>query len=182
MALAVALGAIVAIAVAYAATYHGIVLRDDRCDNAWQAIESQLVRRNAIIARLMATVRDSGSQESDAIADVADARDAVASAHAPQSKMAASDELSDALDRLMVSARSCPELASSPSFRQLQADLTEAERGISQARSAFNDCVLDYNDSISTPPGSIVASARFRSRQAFDALGDPARHGSTVRF
>ena len=182
MALAVALGTIVAIVVAYAATYHGIVLRDDRCDVAWQAIEGQLVRRNAIIARLMTTIRDYEPRESAAMADVASAREAVASARAPQSKMAASDELSEALDRLMACAQSCPELVSSLGFRQLQADLTEAERGIRRARTAFNDCVLEYNDTIGTPPGSIVASDRFRARQAFDALGNTAHHASKVRF
>ena len=36
---------------------NGIVIKDNRCDNAWQTIDAQLQRRNDLIPNLVETVK-----------------------------------------------------------------------------------------------------------------------------
>lgn len=155
--------------------YNGVVRKDNRCDSAWQTIDVQLQGRNDLIPNLVKTVRGYASNETKALADVTKARAAVSDATTPTAKMAASNELSSALYRLLSLAESYPELKASASFRQLQADLTDAENRIDQARMGFNDLVLEYNNAITTFPGNLVVGSRFRKREGFEVTSESVR-------
>lgn len=172
---------VVALAVAYVRIFNGIVTKDNRCDNAWQTIDAELQRRNDLIPNLVNTVKGYAAHESRTLQAVTDARARVAGAPTPEAKMAASNELSGALSRLLVAVEAYPELKADANFRQLQSELAETENKISYARMSFNDCVLAYNNAIETFPGSLVAGTRFRTRSGFVAE-DSARTVPTVEF
>ena len=179
----IVVAALVAVLLAtYAAVYNGIVRRDNRCDNAWQTIDAQLQRRNDLIPNLVETVRGYAKHESKTLEEVTDARSAVQEAHTPETKMSASAKLTGALNRLLVLVEAYPELEASANFRQLQTDLTDTENKISYARMSYNDCVLAYNNAITTFPGNIIAGSRFRKRQGFEAASESAREAPTVQF
>ena len=148
--------------VTYITIYNGIVKKDNRCDNAWQTIDAQLQRRNDLIPNLVETVKGYAKHESETLSQVTNARAAVAGAATPEAKMAASADLSNALSRLLVTVEAYPELKANTNFQQLQTDLTDTENKISYARMSYNDCVLEYNNAITTFPGNIIAGAKFR--------------------
>lgn len=168
--------------VVYITTYNGIVQKDNRCENAWQTIDAQLQRRNDLIPNLVQTVKGYASHESATLSDITKARAAVAGATTPEAKMVASSELSGALSRLMVSVEAYPELKASANFQQLQTDLTDTENKISYARMSYNDCVLSYNNAITTFPGNIVAGSKFRKRQGFEVADQSVREAPKVEF
>lgn len=168
--------------IVYITTYNGIVQKDNRCENAWQTIDAQLQRRNDLIPNLVNTVKGYAKHESETLAEVTNARAAVVGAATPEAKMSASSDLSGALSRLMVSVEAYPELKANANFQQLQADLTDTENKISYARMSFNDCVLDYNNAITTFPGNIVAGAKFRKRQGFEVANETVREAPKVEF
>ena len=172
---------IVALAVCYVRIFNDIVTKDNRCDNAWQTIDAQLQRRNDLIPNLVQVVKGYAAHESGTLQAVTDARARVAGAASPAEKMAASDELSSALNRLLVTVEAYPDLKANANFQQLQADLTDTENKISYARMSFNDCVLAYNNAIETFPGSLVAGSRFQTRQGFVADYE-ARSTPNVQF
>lgn len=179
----IALVVIVALlGIAYVNINNGIVTKNNRCDNAWQTIDAQLQRRNDLIPNLVETVKGYASHESETLKAVTEARAAVAGAATPEAKMAASDELSGALSRLLVSVEAYPDLKASANFQQLQADLTDTENKISYARMSFNDCVLEYNNAIETFPGNLVAGSRFQKRQGFVVTNESVREAPTVQF
>lgn len=166
----------------YMNIYNGIVSRDNRCDNAWQTIDAQLQRRNDLIPNLVETVKGYASHESETLEAVIKARSAVNAATTPESKMEASNQLTQTLGHLFAVAEAYPELKANASFQQLQAELTDTENKISYARQSFNDCVLDYNDAVRTFPGNIVAGSRFATRRGFEISSESAREVPQVKF
>lgn len=168
-------------AVWFVTIYNGIVTKNNRCDNAWQTIDAQLQRRNDLIPNLVETVKGYASHESETLMAVTQARAAVANANTPEEKMEASNALSGTLKTLFAVAEAYPDLKANANFQQLQADLTDTENKISYARMSFNDCVLEYNNAITTFPGSLVAGSRFTKRQGFVA-DEAARVNPQVQF
>jgi len=173
---------VILLVITYIATYNGIVRKDNRCDNAWQTIDAQLQRRNDLIPNLVETVKGYTNHEAQTLEQITRARASVSGAVTPEAKMAASGELSGALSRLLVAVEAYPDLKASANFQQLQTDLTDTENKISYARMSYNDCVLDYNNAITTFPGNIVAGAKFRKRQGFEVADESVRQTPQVKF
>ncbi len=183
MVIAIVIGVLVlALVVTYITINNGIITKKNRCDNAWQTIDAQLQRRNDLIPNLVETVKGYAGHESATLAAVTEARAKVAGAATPEAKMAASNELSGALSRLMVSVEAYPELKASANFQQLQTDLTDTENKISYARMSYNDCVLAYNNAIETFPGNVVAGSRFQKREGFVVADESVRQAPQVKF
>ena len=173
---------VVVIGIWFVSIYNGIVTRDNRCDNAWQTIDAQLQRRNALIPNLVETVKGYAAHESGTLQAVTEARAAVTQAGTPEEKMEASNQLSGTLKTLFAVAESYPDLKANTNFQELQAELSDTENKISYARQSFNDCVLDYNNAIETFPGNIVAGSKFRTRQGFAVTDAAARQAPQVKF
>ena len=178
----IAVVAVVLVGVLYVSIRNGIVVKDNRCDNAWQTIDAQLQRRNDLIPNLVETVKGYMTHERETLEAVTNARTAVASATTPEAAMAASGELTQALGHLFAVAEAYPDLKANSNFAQLQADLTDTENKISYARMSFNDCVLEYNNAIETFPGNIIAGSQFKTRQGFVVDDASARQAPSVSF
>ena len=159
------------LAFAWISISNGIVRAANKCDNAWQTIETQLQRRNDLIPNLVETVKGYAAHESGTLEAVTAARGAMSSATTPEAKMEASGQLTRALRGLLAVAEAYPDL---------QADLTDTENRISYARQSYNDVVMDYNNAIQTFPGNIVAGGR-APKQGFAAEED-ARQAPKVSF
>ena len=182
MTFVIILAILAALAFAYINIRNGIVVKDNRCDNAWQTIDAQLQRRNDLIPNLVETVKGYMTHERETLEAVTNARAAVAGATTPEAAMAASGELTQALGHLFAVAEAYPELKANSNFAQLQADLTDTENKISYARMSYNDCVLEYNNAIETFPGNLVAGSKFKTRQGFVVEDPSARQNPTVQF
>ena len=173
---------IVVCAVWYINIRNGIVVKENRIDNAWETIETQLQRRNDLIPNLVEVVKGYATHESETLEAVSAARASYVSAATTDAKMSAANTLTGALGRLFAVAEAYPELKANINFQQLQSDLKDTEDKISYARMSFNDCVLAYNNAIETFPGNIVAGSKFKPRHGFEAANDEIREAPSVRF
>ena len=162
--------------------YNKIIRANNKVDNAWQTIDTQLQRRNDLIPNLVETVKGYAKHESGTLEAVIAARGAVASARTPQKKMEASGTLSNALTSLFAVAESYPELKANENFQQLQSELTDTENRISYARMSYNDVVMDYNNVIAVFPNSLIVGSRFKPRQGFTVENDAVRQAPKVQF
>ena len=163
--------------------YNNMVSLRNRCDNAWQTIDTQLQRRSDLIPNLVETVKGYAAHESQTLEAVIQARSNYVSATTPEQAMDASNQITGALRQLFALSESYPELKANTNFQQLQADLSDTEDKISYARMSFNDCVLNFNNAIQTFPGVLIAGiGGFTAKKGFEVASEAERQAPKVSF
>jgi LemA protein len=168
MAFFVVLIIIIAFAAWVIGLYNGLVTSRNGFRNAFAQIDVQLTRRNDLIPNLVETAKGYLKHERETLEAVISARNsavvglkAVASdpgnAGAITQLAGAEQGLSGAMGRLFAVMESYPDLKASANMMQLSEELTSTENRVAFARQAFNDAVLNYNNSREVFPGSLVA-------------------------
>ena len=127
-------------------------------DNGWAEVENQLNRRYDLIPNLVNTVRGYASHESDVLTQVTEMRSRVGSAQTTEDRMAANNELSSSLSRLLMVVENYPDLKADQSFIRLQDELAGTENRLATARRRYNDAVTALNRSIIIFPNNIIAN------------------------
>jgi LemA protein len=162
--------------------YNQLVSQSEAVDAAWSEVQNQLQRRNDLIPNLVNTVKGFAAQEQNVLVRVTEARSRVAGAGTPAESMAASNELSSALSRLLVVVEKYPELKSDKNFLQLQDELAGTENRLAVARNRYNDAVREYNTTAKRFPTLVIARLfGFEQKSYFDAP-EAAREAPNVQF
>jgi LemA protein len=130
------------------------------------------------------TVKGYAKQEKDVMVQVTEARAKVGgTANAPVSdKIAANNQWSGALSRLMVVVEKYPDLKSNQNFMKLQDELAGTENRITVERMRYNEKVENYNKAIGMVPGSIVAAREGFKPAAFFEAPKEAKEAVKVKF
>ena len=159
--------------------YNGLVDADAEVEKKWADVESVYQRRADLIPNLVATVKGYAEHEESTLQAVTDARTratsitidpATATPEQMEAWMAAQDEVSGALGRLLAVAESYPDLKANQNFLQLQAQLEGTENRISVERQKYNEAVKEYNVMVRRFPNNIIASMfGFDSKSMFEA-------------
>ena len=150
--------------------YNNLVRRRNAVDQAFSTIEVQLTQRYDLIPKLVETVKQYMGHERGLLEEIVRLRSQAIQGHTTAEKVAANNELTNALGRLNVQVENYPQLRASENFVHLQRSLNEVEEQLSAARRSYNAAVTDYNNSVETFPGSLVAGmAGFREQQTFVA-------------
>ena len=83
-------------------SYNTFVSQEETIKTQWAQVENQLQRRNDLIPNLVATAQGFEQQERDVFGAIAESRAKLAGAQTPEQRMAAANEQSNALARLLV--------------------------------------------------------------------------------
>ncbi|MGE0591866.1 MAG: LemA family protein [Vicinamibacterales bacterium] len=151
-------------------SYNTFVSQEEAIKAQWAQVENQLQRRNDLVPNLVETVKGIAQQEQDVFGRIADSRARLASAGSPAEAMAAANEQSSALARLLVVVENYPELRSSESFNRLMDELSGTENRIAVERMRYNERVQAYNTSRRQFPSNITAGIfGFAEYPLFDA-------------
>lgn len=159
--------------------YNGLVDAEAEVEKKWANVESVYQRRADLIPNLVATVKGYAEHEESTLQAVTDARTratsitidpATATPEQMEAWMAAQDEVSGALGRLLAVAESYPDLKANQNFLQLQAQLEGTENRISVERQKYNEAVKEYNVMVRRFPNNIIASMfGFDQKSMFEA-------------
>ena len=125
-------------------------------------VEVALQRRADLIPNLVATVKGYATHEEKVFTEIAEARSKLAGSINSgniNEISAANDELSSALNRLLVVKEAYPELKANENFTALMDELAGTENRIAIARRDYNDIVRKYNSKIQRFPASIIANS-----------------------
>ncbi len=150
--------------------YNGMVRDQESIAQKFGDVDVQLQRRADLIPNLVNTVKGYAAHEEKIFTEVAEARSRLLAAGTPADKMAADNQLTGALGRLLAIAESYPALKANDNFIRLQDELAGTENRIGVARTRYNETVRGYNTRIKVFPGSLIASRYgFKAEPYFEA-------------
>ncbi len=155
--LAIVIGLLVVIGGSLASTYNRLVTGRTGVRQAFAEVDNQLKRRNDLIPNLVETVKGIAAQERAVFGAIADARARMSGATTTADKIAADQQLTGALGRLLVVVENYPQLRSSENFMRLQDELAGTENRLSVARTRYNEVAGAYNVSVQRFPTNIIA-------------------------
>ena len=148
--------------------YNRLINERNRVRNAFAQIDVQLTRRYDLIPNLVEAVKGYMKHERETLEGVIKARNAAASAleaaKADPANAAAIQELGASegalgavLGRLFALSEAYPDLKANENMLHFQEELTSTENKVAFARQAFNDAVLNYNNTAENFPNNIIA-------------------------
>jgi LemA protein len=151
-------------------SYNRFVGQEETIKTQWAQVENQLQRRNDLIPNLVETVKGYAAQEQAVYKAIADSRAKLAGATTPEQKIAAANEQSSALARLLVIVENYPQLKSNESFNRLMDELSGTENRIAVERMRYNEAVQAYNTARRQFPANITAKVfGFNEYKLFEA-------------
>jgi LemA protein len=155
---------------------------DQAVKTSWAQVENQLQRRFDLIPNLVETVKGYAKQEKDVMVEVTNARAKVGGAGTVPDKIAANNQLSGALSRLMVVVEKYPDLKSNQNFMHLQDELAGTENRIAVERMRYNEAVKDYNQAIKSFPANLLAGMYGYEEASFFKVEEAAKVAPKVKF
>jgi LemA protein len=181
--LAVILVAVLAFGSSFVSRRNEMATQREAIRGAWAQVDIVLQRRSDLVPNLVETVKGFAAQERAVFDSIAQARAAMAGAKTPAERIAANDQLSSALSRLLVVVERYPELKSNENFLRLQDELAGTENRIAQERRKYNEVVQAYNTNIQLFPNNLVAAiSGFQREDAYFRAADSSRQAPQVKF
>lgn len=165
-----------------ASKWNQLVAMDTDIKAKWAQVDNQLQRRADLIPNLIETVKGFAGQERAVIDSVTAARAKLAGAGSVSDKIAASNDLSGALSRLLLVVENYPTLKSDATFARLMDELAGTENRLSVERKRYNDSVQVYNVAVRQFPGNLMAGLLGFREQAFFEVPTAARQVPQVKF
>jgi LemA protein len=148
---------------------NSLVTMDEAVKASWAQVENQLQRRYDLIPNLVETVKGYAAHEEGVFVKVTEARSKVAGAATIGNKIAANNELSSALSRLLVVVEQYPQLKANENFIRLQDELAGTENRIAVERRRYNETVNVFNVKIRSFPANLIAGMfNFEKAAYFD--------------
>jgi LemA protein len=148
--------------------YNRLVNERNRVKNAFAQIDVQLTRRYDLIPNLVEAVKGYMKHERETLEAVINARNAASSsldaakadpanALAMKELGASEGALTSALGKLFALSEAYPDLKANQNMMQFQEELASTENKVAFSRQAFNDTVLQYNNSAQNFPNTVIA-------------------------
>ena len=174
--------------------YNRLVNERNRVKNAFAQIDVQLTRRYDLIPNLIEAVKGYMKHERETLEAVIKARNAAASsldaakadpANAEAIKELGQSEgaLASALGRLFALSEAYPDLKANQNMMQFQEELTTTENKVAFSRQAFNDAVLQYNNSAQNFPNNFIAGFfNFKLASFLEIESEEMREAPEVSF
>ena len=122
----------------YVSGYNKAVNLEQGAQQAWADIDAALQRRLDLVPNLVQTVKGYAGHEKELFENIAQSREKYFQADSRAGKIAASNELSVFLSRLLMLQENYPQLKANENFRDLQVALEGTENRIAVARTRYN--------------------------------------------
>ena len=171
----IVIGIIVLIAIWAVSLYNNLVKLRNRRQNAFADIDVQLRQRHDLVPQLGETVKGYAAHEKELLLKVTEARTTAMAATAIDDKIKAEQQLTSALQGLKVQVEAYPDLKANQNFLQLQEELSDIENKLASARRFFNGATTEYNNSVESFPGNLVARNFGFQREVFFDLDEDIR-------
>jgi LemA protein len=158
------------------------VSQEEAIKAQWAQVENQLQRRNDLIPNLVETVKGYAAHEEGVFKEIADSRSRLLSAKSPDETIAAANQQTTALGRLLVIAENYPNLKANEQFNGLMDELSGTENRIAVERMRYNERVQEYDTARRQFPGNLTAKMFSFKEYPFFAAPPEAKQVPKVNF
>ncbi len=156
-----------------ACSYNKFVGQEEAIKSQWAQVESQLQRRNDLIPNLVETTKGFAQHEESVYKEIADARSRLLAAKSPDETIAAANQQTSALGRLLAVVENYPQLKANEQFNRLMDELAGTENRLAVERMRYNERVQEYNTSRRQFPANLTAKMfSFKEYPFFQAPPD----------
>jgi LemA protein len=172
-------------------SYNTLVTKRNSVDTQWSQVENQMQRRADLIPNIVETVKGITGQEKEVFGKIAEARSRLLSASTPEEKVAADQQLTQAMreggllgtgGRFLAITENYPQLRSNENFLRLQDELAGTENRLAQERRIYNEAANDYNTYRQKFPTVLIAGLMgFKDKPLFKA-DEGAQQAPKVKF
>lgn len=138
-------------------SYNTFVSDEEAIKAQWAQVENQLQRRNDLIPNLVETVKGYAQHEEGVYKEIADARGRLLAAKSPEETIAAANQQTTALGRLLAISENYPQLRANEQFNRLMDELSGTENRIATERMRYNEAVQRYNTRRRQFPANLTA-------------------------
>ena len=154
-------------------SYNKFVSQEEAIKAQWAQVENQLQRRNDLIPNLVETTKGFAQHEESVYKDIADARSRLLAAKSPEETIAAANQQTSALGRLLAVVENYPQLKANEQFNRLMDELAGTENRLAVERMRYNERVQEYNTSRRQFPANLTAKVfSFKEYPFFQAPPD----------
>ena len=151
-------------------SYNKFVGQEEAIKAQWARVENQLQRRNDLIPNLVETTKGFAQHEESVYKDIADARARLLAAKSPEETIAAANQQTSALGRLLAVVENYPQLKANEQFNRLMDELSGTENRIAVERMRYNEKVQEYDTSRRQFPSDLTAKLfSFKEYPFFEA-------------
>jgi LemA protein len=158
------------------------VSQEEAIKAQWAQVENQLQRRNDLIPNLVETVKGYATHEEGVFKDIADSRSRLLAAKSPEESIAAANQQTSALGRLLAVVENYPNLKANEQFNRLMDELSGTENRIAVERMRYNERVQEYDTSRRQFPANLTARLFGFKEYPFFAAPPEAKQVPKVNF
>lgn len=167
----------------YVSSKNQMVAKSETIKSNFAEVDNNMKRRADLIPNLVETVKGIAGQEQKVFGEIAQARSQLLNASSPADKIAANNQVTGALGRLLAIAENYPQLRSSENFLKLQDELAGTENRLAVSRKRYNDAIQDYNTFIGQFPNSLFAGlAGFQRNNDYYQISESEKAVPKVNF
>jgi LemA protein len=138
-------------------SYNKFVSQDQAIKSQWAQVQNQLQRRNDLIPNLVESVKGYAAHEEGVFKEIADSRSRLLAARSPEETIAAANQQTSALGRLLAISENYPQLKANEQFNRLMDELSGTENRIAVERQRYNERIQEYNTSTKQFPANLTA-------------------------
>jgi LemA protein len=137
--------------------YNGLVAVKHQVEQAWSNIDVLLRQRHDELPKLIDVVKGYGAYERDVLEKVTMLRARQGGGSPDATRLAAEDELSHAVTRILATAEAYPDLKASATYLELQQRISRLEEQIAHRREFYNAAVNLNNVRTEQLPDMVLA-------------------------
>jgi LemA protein len=138
-------------------SYNKFTTQEEAIKGSWGEVQNQIQRRSDLIPNLVETAKGFAAHEESIYTALAEARAKLSGAKTPAETIAAANDQTSALARLLVVVENYPNLKANEQFNRLMDELAGTENRLATARGRYNDRIQEYNTATKKFPGNVTA-------------------------
>jgi LemA protein len=163
-------------------SYNTFVSQDEAIKAQWAQVENQLQRRNDLIPNLVESVKGYAAHEEGVFKEIAEARSRLLAAKSPEETIAAANQQTSALGRLLAISESYPQLRANEQFNRLMDELSGTENRIAVERMRYNERIQEYNTALRRFPANVTGKIFGFKEYPFFKAPEEAKQVPKVNF